>query len=391
MAPKPFPTPIYVTKPALPALPQFTHHLDDMWSSKILSNQGPKHRALEGKLATLLRVPNVELFCNGTLALCLVLRALKIRGEVITTPFTFPATPHSIVWAGATPVFCDINADTLCLDPGGIEEAISPQTEAILGVHVYGVPCDVAAIEAIAKKHRLKVVYDAAHAFMTEIEGKPIGAFGDASMFSFHATKLFHTIEGGCITFSDQELGRQLRLLRNFGIKDEETVDEIGLNAKLNELQAAVGLEMLRILPTERTKRARVRQLYAEIFRSIGGLRLIDIPSGVGNSLQYLAVRVDAKKFGFTRDELHSSLKRYNIYTRKYFFPLCSDYECYRGAKQGDISEARRAAREILCFPFYGDLSADAVMQIGEIVHFIRESTTLAVKQPKKSARSSAA
>src|SRR5688572_30718499 len=213
-------TPIYVTRPTLPSLENFERHMRDIWTSRRLSNQGPKHDLLEQRLSGLLNAPHLKLFCNGTLALTLAIQALEIRGEVLTTPFTFAATTHSIVLAGARPVFCDISADTLCIDPASIESMIGPSTEAILGVHVYGIPCAVAEIDAIAAKHGLKVIYDAAHAFMTSIAGRPISDFGDATMFSFHATKLFHTIEGGCLTLRDAAISRKLELLRNFGIED---------------------------------------------------------------------------------------------------------------------------------------------------------------------------
>lgn len=370
--PLPFERPVYVAKPALPPIESAVSQLDDIWESRILSNQGPKHRKLQVELQRVLGASNITLFCNGTLALVLGLRALGIRGEVITTPFTFPATPHSIVWNNATPVFCDINQETLCIDPDQIEALVSPRTEAILGVHVYGLPCDVKRIRDIAEAHRLRVVYDAAHAFMCNLDGQPIGTYGDLTMFSFHATKLFHTVEGGCLVYNDSNLRDQLDLLKNFGIRDETTVELAGLNAKLNEVQSAIGLEFLRFLDSERTLRKLLRIRYLESFTGIEGLKCIVIPPNVTDSLQYMAVRIDAKTFGLSRDELHTRLRSFNVITRKYFYPLCTEYLCYAGAKAGDLPNARKASQEILCFPFYGELGVAAAERIAEMVRYIQ-------------------
>ncbi|HZR02060.1 MAG TPA: DegT/DnrJ/EryC1/StrS family aminotransferase [Burkholderiales bacterium] len=348
-------------------------HLADLWSSRILSNQGPKHKWLEQELRSVMGVRNLTLFANGTLALALGLRSLGIKGEVVTTPFTFPATPHCITWVGATPVFCDISPDTLCIDPGAVESMITPQTEAILGVHVYGMPCDVHALERIAERHRLVLAYDAAHAFLTEIDGRPIGEFGHLSMFSFHATKLFHTIEGGCLVYSDASLRPKLDLLKNFGIQDENSVLEVGLNAKLNEVQSAIGLAMINEIEPERARRAALRHRYLALLAEIAGIRCLRLPQNVTDSLQYMPIRINAKEFGLTRDEVYRELLSFNIYSRKYFFPLCSDYAPYTQTRSGTTPNAHRASEEVLCLPFYGDMGMETVDRVVEILRYLSE------------------
>jgi dTDP-4-amino-4,6-dideoxygalactose transaminase len=374
--PERFGAPIYVTRPVLPSRETLLGHLDDLWTSRVLSNQGPKHRWLEQELRAVMHVQNLTLFSNGTLALLLGLRALGIRGEVITTPFTFPATPHAVAWSGGTPVFCDVDPVTLCIDPAAIEEMITPRTEAILGVHVYGLPCDVESIQKIADRHGLKVVYDAAHAFLTEIHGQPIGCFGDLSMFSFHATKLFHTVEGGCLVYRDASLGPKLDLLKNFGIQDENSVLVEGLNAKLNEVQSAVGLAMINEIEPERARRDAIRRRYFERLAEIEGLSCFVLPEGVRDSLQYMPVRVDAPQFGLSRDEVYRELLAFNVYSRKYFFPLCTDYVPYKNARSGDIPNALAAANEVLCLPFYGDMGLDAVDRIADMLLYIHASAS---------------
>lgn len=370
--PDSFASPLYVTRPVMPPLQRVVGHLEDLWSSRILSNQGAKHKLLEQELRALLGAPNVTLFSNGTLALALGLRALQVRGEVVTTPFTFPATPHAVTWNGATPVFCDVDPDTLCIDPRAIEGAITPRTEAILGVHVYGIPCDVAAIQAIADRHGLRVVYDAAHAFLAEIGGVPIGAFGDLTMFSFHATKLFHTAEGGCLVYADATLGPTLDLLKNFGIRDENSVLMAGLNAKLNEIQSAVGLAMIDEIEPERQSRQRLRALYLERLQQIEGIEALRVPPGVKDSLQYMPVRIEAAAYGLSRDELYRELLSFNVYARKYFHPLCVDYVPYARSQVGDVPHARQASQQVLCLPFFGDMGADTVERLCDILAFLR-------------------
>ena len=371
MKPASFSSPVWVTRPTLPAIERFEVHLKEIWASRVLSNQGPKHVQLEKDLTSALGTNNVRLFSNGTLGLILGMKALGIRGEVITTPFTFPATPHSVVWAGAEPVFCDIDRHSLCIDPDRIEALITPRTKAILGVHVYGVPCDVEAIQAIANKHGLKVIYDGAHAFMTEINGIPIANYGDMTMFSFHATKLFHTIEGGCLAFNNMDFGEELNLLKNFGIKDEETVLVPGMNAKMNELQCAIGIEMLKEAEAECERRKPLRAKYMELLSDVNGIDCITLPQGVRDSLQYMSVRVDQGKFGLSRDQLCMELKSFNVFARKYFYPLCADYHCYKNAVSDGVPIARRAASQLLCLPFYGELGTEAVERIAQIIRYL--------------------
>ncbi len=371
MPPAPFRFPIRVTRPALPAMKRVHDHLNDIWATHVLSNQGPKHIRLERDLTAVLGTKHVRLLGNGTLGLILGMKALGVQGEVITTPFTFPATPHSIVWAGAVPVFCDIDRHSLCIDPGRIEALITPRTSAILAVHVYGVPANVVAIQAIADKYGLKVIYDAAHAFMTTINNVPIACYGDFTMFSFHATKLFHTIEGGCLAFNDRDIGKQIDLLRNFGIQDETTVLIPGMNAKLNEIQCAIGIEMLKEAEAERERRKPLRTLYMELLSDVPGIHCIRMPQGVSDSLQYMALRVDQENFGLSRDQLCKELESFNVFARKYFYPLCTDYPCYANALSDDVQNAREAATQILCLPFYGELGLDAVERIGKMIGYL--------------------
>ena len=371
-SPRPLPSPVYVTRPTLPSLDNYERHVREIWSSKRLSNHGPKHDLMEAKLHNVLDARHLKLFCNGTLALTLAIQALDIRGEVLTTPFTFPATPHSIALAGARPVFCDVSRDTLCIDPASIESMIGPDTEAIVGVHVYGIPCAVDEIDAIATKHGLKVIYDAAHAFMTTINGEAISNFGDITMFSFHATKLFHTIEGGCLTYRDQAISRKLELLRNFGIEDEDTVSCIGTNAKLNEFQAAMGLEMLLVLEGERRLRQAIKQRYVDILADVPGVTCLLPPDNVIDSMQYMAIRVNATEAGISRDRLHEELKRWNIFTRRYFYPLCSDFPSYSNSPRSDLKMANLAATEVLCLPLYGELPLDSATEIAKVIKHLQ-------------------
>jgi dTDP-4-amino-4,6-dideoxygalactose transaminase len=372
--PQEFSEPVYVTRSVLPPLEKLQAHLTDVWSSRILSNQGPKHAQFESALRALLRVPNVTLFSNGTLALTLGIRALQITGEVITTPFTFPATPHAIVWGGATPVFCDIDPITLCIDPVAVERMITSQTTAILGVHVYGMACDVATLQEVADRYGLKLIYDAAHAFGTEVNGVPIGQFGDLSMFSFHATKLFHSVEGGCLIYRDEALRRTLDLLKNFGIASEISVQLSGLNAKLNEIQAIIGLLMIDEIAAEQGRRRAVRQRYRETLPEIEGISCIKIPESVTDSLQYMPIIVDEARFGLSRNKLYAGLREFNVYARKYFYPLCTEYVPYLKSKSGPLPNATYAAESVLCLPFYGEMGIETVDRICDIIRYIQRS-----------------
>lgn len=363
---------IFVTRPLLPSLSSLETHLNDIWESKWLTNMGSKHNELENKLKDVLKVPNVSLFNNGTIALLVAIKALDLPygSEVITTPFTFAATPHCITWNGLKPVFCDIEPNTMTIDADKIESLITPNTSAILGVHVYGFPCDVERIDAIAKKHNLKVIYDAAHAFSTEINGKGIGTFGDITMFSFHATKLYNTIEGGCLTFNNPNLVRKIYNLRNFGIQSEELVEEVGINGKLNEIQAAVGLENLKLYKAEQEKRKLVKAFYDENLSKIKGIRIPKMPENVTNSYQYYPI-VIKDDYELTRNELYEKFKAANILTRKYFYPACTDYECYKNdlaVKLADLSVVNDLKHRVLCLPYYGTLTNEELNIICEVI-----------------------
>ena len=363
----PFDEPIYVTRPLLPELSEVVARLEQVWASQWLTNAGAQHEQLEEALRRYLQVPQLSLFNNGTVALLTAVRALGLTGSVVTTPFTFPATPHSLVWSGLEPIFCDIDPLRLTIDPAKIEAAIRPDTAAILAVHVYGVPCDVHAIETVARRRGLKVIYDGAHVFGTTIDGTGIGAFGDTTMFSFHATKLFHTAEGGALSSATPELKRAFDHLKNFGILNQEEVDVPGINGKMNELQAALGLAVLEHVAAERDKRRAIVDRYRARLSGVAGLTLLPQLPGVSDSYQYFVLRIDAAAFGLARDAVQDRLKAYNVLTRKYFFPLCSEYPCYRelpSSAPANLPVAHRAVREVLCLPLYGTLPLDAVDRI---------------------------
>jgi dTDP-4-amino-4,6-dideoxygalactose transaminase len=295
---KPFDEPIYVTRPLLPPLADLNDRLREIWNARWLTNAGEQHERLGRAIREHLGVPQVSLFNNGTIALLAAVRALDMRGEVITTPFTFPATPHAISWSGATPVFGDIDPVRMTLDPAQVERLITPETTGILAVHVYGIPCDVVALQAVADRHGLKLVYDAAHAFGTRIDGVGIGNFGDASMFSFHATKLFHTAEGGALTCASATTREAFDHLKNFGILDQEAVDVVGINGKMNELQAALGLAVLDCVSEELRLRRAIIERYRKRLAGIAGLTLMPELPGIESSCQYFVVRVDDRAFG---------------------------------------------------------------------------------------------
>ncbi|MCB0170100.1 MAG: DegT/DnrJ/EryC1/StrS family aminotransferase [Anaerolineae bacterium] len=370
-----FKEPVHVTRPILPDLEIFIERLRSVWSSQWITNNGPQHGQLEQALSEFLKVPYLSLFNNGTIALITACQSLRLAGEVITTPFTFPATPHVLSWNNIKPIFCDIDPISMNIDADKIETMITPSTTAILAVHVYGTPCDVKKIQKIADRYGLKVIYDAAHAFGTEINGEGIGTFGDISMFSFHATKLYHTAEGGALTFKDKNLKARIELLKNFGIKNEEEVVMPGINGKMNEIQAALGLIVLNYIETEQKKRGTLWDIYHECLNDVTGLTLPEIPSRVKSCYQYFVIRIHAEQFGCTRDEVYEKLKDYNVFARKYFYPLCSDYACYRqlpSANPANLPIAHKVAKEVLCLPFYGGLSEEDVQKICEILTRIK-------------------
>jgi dTDP-4-amino-4,6-dideoxygalactose transaminase len=360
--------PVYITRPLMPDIDKLSEQIKEIYASRQLTNMGVKHNLLESKLKGVLKVKNVRLFNNGAIALLTALKAMELplNSEVITTPFTFPATPHCIAWNGLTPVFCDITPDTMCINADKIEKLITKKTSTILGVHVYGFPCDVKKIEQIAKKHKLKVIYDAAHAFTTEINGKGIGAFGDISMFSFHATKLFNTVEGGCVTYNNAELSGKIYNLRNFGIENEEIVREVGINGKMSEFHAAMGLLNLDLFEKEKEKRKLIKAFYDENLSNIKGITLPKMPKNVTHSYQYYPIIVE-EDYIMSRNALYEKFKTVNIMTRKYFYPACTDYVCYKSlpsANAKNLPVVNAVKNKVLCLPFYGDLSKQALAKI---------------------------
>jgi dTDP-4-amino-4,6-dideoxygalactose transaminase len=372
---RPFKEPIYITRPPLPNLKKVVEGLKEVWESRWLTNGGPKHQLLEDNLRRVLKVPALSLFNNGTTALMVACRSLGLQGEVITTPFTFPATPHILSWLGCTPVFCDIDPVTMNIDAGKIEPLVTKRTTGILAVHVFGTPCDVRKIQRVAHKYNLKVIYDAAHAFEVEIDGEGIGNFGDASMFSFHATKLFHTAEGGALAFKRKEWKKEIDWLKNFGIKSPNEVVAVGVNGKMSEVQAVLGLAVLGLRNRERVRRRRLFETYQECLEDVPGVSFVENPSNVKNSYQYFVIRINEKLFGRSRDYVYKRFKEYNVFTRKYFFPLCSDYPHYRrlsSAKPGRLPVAHRIVDEALSLPFYGGLSQNDVERICAILKSFR-------------------
>lgn len=355
----------------MPEIDAFIEGVRDIWDSKWLSNGGAQHKCLEAELRDYLNAKCVSLFNNGTTALTVAIQALRLQGEVITTPFSFPATTHALAWNNITPVFCDIDPHTMTLDPEKIEGHITNRTTAILGVHVYGIPCDVERIQSIADRHGLRVIYDAAHAFGTQINGKPIADYGDVSMLSFHPTKLFHTSEGGALVHADENLKQRVDLLKNFGIKNEAEVIMPGINGKMNEMSALMGRCVLKLVDAELIKRQRIREQYTAALSLVSGIDVVSVAPGIKNSQQYMVIRVDADKFGAGRDDVYDHLRSFNVYSRKYFYPLISDYPCYRqlpSANDASLSTAKTVSEEVLCLPFYGDLTKADIEKICELI-----------------------
>ncbi len=367
----PFHEPIYVTRPLLPDIQIVNSKISDIWESKWLTNNGTQHKKLELELIKYLNVKNISLFNNGTMALLLGLKSLDLKGEVITTPFTFPATVQALDWNGLTPVFCDIDPQTLNIDTSKIEALITEDTSAILGVHVFGNPCDVYEIQKIADKYNLKVIYDGAHTFGTKIDGQPIGSFGDITMFSFHATKLFNTIEGGALVVKDEKLNEKVSLLKNFGLSGPEEVILSGLNAKMNEVQAGIGLEVLKIVDEERAKRKKIKETYERNLADIPGIRVITNLENDYSSYQYFVIEIDKEIYGRSRDWVHDELKKYNVFTRRYFYPLCSEFEWYKhleSAQPNNLTQAQKSVKQVLSMPYYGELELKSVEKICAIL-----------------------
>ncbi|MPM59504.1 dTDP-4-amino-4,6-dideoxy-D-glucose transaminase [bioreactor metagenome] len=358
---------IQVTRSSMPTFEEYTEEIKELWESHWLTNMGTKHKQLEKNLSEYLDNPNITLYTNGHLALEGAIAALNLSGEVITTPFTFASTTHAIVRNGAKPVFCDINADDYTMDASKIESLITDETTAIIPVHVYGNICDFAEIERIAQKYDLKVIYDAAHAFGVTVDGMSVANFGDASMFSFHATKVFNTIEGGAVTFQDPALRKTLNDLKNFGITGPETTEYIGGNAKMNEFQAAMGICNLRHIETEIMRRKAVVERYVERLRDVPGIKIVGPQPGIKSNYAYFPVLFDG--YALNRDEVAEKLKAGNIIARKYFYPLTSTFECYEGRfNQEATPVAKYVSERVLTLPLYADLALEDVDRICDII-----------------------
>ncbi|WP_367566819.1 DegT/DnrJ/EryC1/StrS family aminotransferase [Lacrimispora sp.] len=358
---------ILVTRASMPSYEEFIEEIKPIWETAWMTNMGEFHDKLKDELKDYLNVSNLLLFVNGHMALEMALQAMNLTGEVITTPFSFASTTHAIIRNNLTPVFCDIREDDYTIDVDKIEALITDKTSAILPVHVYGNVCDVERIQQIAKKHNLKVIYDAAHAFGVEINGKGIGTYGDASMFSFHATKVFNTIEGGAVAFHDPSLEVLLNYLKNFGITGKESVEYIGGNAKMNEFQAAMGICNLRHVGDNIELRRQITERYRERLSGTSGIRLIPPKEGIRQNYAYFPVVFDG--FVQTRDEVYELLASHHVFARKYFYPLITDFECYR-ERFADVClpVAKKAAQNVLTLPLYAQLSLEEVDRICDII-----------------------
>lgn len=362
--------PIYVTQPSLPPLEEFIPYLETIWGNKVLTNSGPFHQQLEAELCKFLGVPYLSLFSNGTLALLTACQALRLSGEVITTPYSFVATSHALLWNGLKPVFVDIDPVTFNIDPKKIEAAITPNTTAIMPVHCYGNPCDVDAIQKIADDYCLRVIYDAAHAFGVGNANGSLLKHGDLSVLSFHATKVFNTFEGGAIIAPDLATKKRIDQLKNFGFVNEVTVTLPGINAKMSEVNAAFGLLQLKYVDSAMDKRAKIAKMYLEELEGCPGIDCGNNTSDMNSNNSYFPVLVSAD-YVKTRDELHEEFKTYNIFTRRYFYPLISDFPVYRdmhSARAENLPVARDIANKVLCLPIYPDLTEESVKKIVDIL-----------------------
>lgn len=362
---------ITVTSPLLPDLDEFNVMLKEIWNSKWITNNGSFHKQLENELAKYLKVPYVSLFTNGTLPLLTALQALRITGEVITTPYSFVATTHCIWWNGCKPVFVDIDPATGNLDPNKIEAAITPKTTAIMPVHVYGKPCDTKSIQDIADKYGLKVIYDAAHAFGVEVNGESILNAGDMSTLSFHATKVYNTLEGGALVMHDEVTKKRIDYLKNFGFAGETEVVAPGINSKVDEVRSAYGILNLRQVDAAIEARHQVAIKYREALRSVCGITFMDDMPGVKHNYSYFPIFIDAEKYGVTRDELYFKMKENNVLGRRYFYPLISEFSTYRGlpsAAPENLPNAHKMADSVICLPMHHELSEEDLNHIIELV-----------------------
>lgn len=359
---------INVTRSSMPEFEEYCEEIRGLWDSRWLTNMGVKHKQFQANLIDYLGVSHIDLFSNGHMALEMAIQAMGLTGEVITSPFTFASTTHAIVRNGLTPVFCDIDANTYTIDVNKIEALITDKTCAIIPVHVYGNICDIEAIDRIAKKHNLKVIYDAAHAFAVKYNGVGVGNFGDASMFSFHATKVFHSIEGGAVCFHNDDYGLDLYRLKNFGIRGPETVDAVGANAKMNEFSASMGICNLRHLDAEIAKRKAVVERYRERLSGIDGIKLDAVQENVQSNYAYFPVVFDGYKY--TRDEICEKLKEHDIIARKYFYPITNAFDCYKDQHdaKAETPVAYDISFKVVTLPLYADLSLDDVDKICDII-----------------------
>lgn len=358
---------ITVTSPLLPNLDDFNEMLKQIWASKWITNNGSFHKQLEKELAAYLKVPYISLFTNGTLPLITALQALRITGEVITTPYSFVATTHTLWWNGIKPVFVDIDPTTGNINPDKIEAAITPKTTAIMPVHVYGKPCDTKRIQEIADQYGLKVIYDAAHAFGVEVNGESILNAGDLSTLSFHATKVYNTVEGGAMVMHDEKMKKRIDYLKNFGFANETTVVGPGINSKMDEVRSAYGLLNLKQVDAAIEARHQVAIKYREVLRNVEGVTFFDDIPGVRHNYSYFPIFIDAKKYGMTRDELYFKMKEQNVLGRRYFYPLISEFSTYRrleSAKPENLPEAHKMADSVICLPMHHALSNDDIQRI---------------------------
>lgn len=363
--------PLAVTRPYLPPLEEFIPYLNKIWENRWLTNNGPFHQQLELALQEYLGVEHISLFANGTLALMVAMRALDIRGEVITTPFSFVATSHALHWNGISPVFVDIDPLTFNIDPKKIEDAITPKTTAILPVHVYGTPCDVETLACIAKTHGLRMIYDAAHAFGAKHKGLSLASYGDLSILSFHATKIFSTIEGGAIICHDANLKKEIELLKNFGIADETTVIGTGINAKLNELQAAFGLMQLPHVAKNIRERIASGEWYRHALAGLPGIRIPDISITATHNGGYFPILVESE-YPLSRDELFKQMLSDNIVSRRYFYPLISEFPAYAGlpsASKQNLPIAHAVSNSVICLPLYAGLTESDQKRVVDVIY----------------------
>lgn len=363
---------ITVTSPLLPDLDELHKMMEDIWEKHWVTNLGEYHQRLESELANYLKVPYISLFTNGTIPLITALQALNIRmGEVITTPYSFVATTHSIWWNGLKPVFVDIDPNTCNLDPERIEEAITDDTVAIMPVHCYGQPCDIEKIQEIADRHGLKVIYDAAHAFGVEINGKSVLTAGDISTLSFHATKVYNTLEGGAIICKTAEMKQKIDYLRNFGFEDETIVVGPGINGKMDEVRSAYGLLNLRQVDQAIKARHKVADTYREALKDIPGIRFFNDVEGIHHNYSYFPIFINANEYGMTRDELYSKMKSHNVLGRRYFYPLISAFDSYSNlpsAAKKNLPVATRLAEEVICLPMHHLLSEDDIQRVIDLI-----------------------